>query len=152
MWIFSRMISTVNTRPWGFSSCEENTLMLGSVTDTNVKKGLHYILMCAAKFLSTRPKLRHTQEERISAEKLSASNWPMAMTCGEFSWLLINIGGLSPLWAVLSLAGGCGICKKGCWGWGPLVSSIPRWLLLQVPTLSSCLDISGWEIIKCKMK
>lgn len=68
---------------------------------------------------------------------------------GAFSELLINVGGLSPLWAVLSIGGRSWAiymwvtrrCKPGC--------SFPLRFLLQAHALSSCLGFPPWQIVNC---
>lgn len=51
-------------------------------------------------------KPRHIWEEEISIEELILSDWPTGRPV--FSVLLLNMGGLSSLWAMQFLAGGPG--------------------------------------------
>lgn len=47
--------------------------------------------------------LRCIWEEEVSIEQSSSSDWPADTPAGHFSWLMIDVSGPSPLWAVVPL-------------------------------------------------
>lgn len=72
-------------------------------------------------------------EEKMSVKVLLPSNWPVGMSAGEFSWLKINAGRTSLLWAVPLLC-----VRKEAEQAGKQHS--PVYLLQYLPWLSSMMD------------
>lgn len=75
--------------------------------------------------------------------------------CGAFSWLVIDVEGPSPLWAVPSLGLGYTRKQTGWSGKSKLVNSIsPRSLLQLLPQVyvsGSCLSVLQWTVTQiCK--
>lgn len=69
-------------------------------------------LMCSLAFCPP-DKLESSKKREPHLKKYP----PLAykQVCEVFPWLLIDVAGVSPLWAVPSLAGGPGWCKKARW-------------------------------------
>lgn len=66
-----------------------------------------------AGFLSTRYKLVSSEKRETKMRECPSQDWPEGKACWSFSWLMINAGGLSPLWEVPPQASILGLCEKG---------------------------------------
>lgn len=86
----------------------------------------------------------------ISITELPRSDWTVGIS-GGFSWMLISVGGPSPLWAAPdsgqpALSYIRRVAKHELERMS--ASSVHPWFLLQVP----CPGFSQWWIVTCKMK